>query len=77
MQNRPELNKYYQTCKNCRFTYLPMTLKTLKECPKCFIDDETYIKTEERTEENVSSECLFETAPKFSQDEFSSLIKGE
>ena len=71
------LEKHCVTCKNCEFKYLPMTLKTLKECPKCFIDDETYLKTEERTEENVSSEKLFDANPKFSQDEFSNLIKGE
>ena len=62
-------SKYFMTCQCCGFTYMPMTVRTEKRCPKCepmsrqikIVDpDMTYLLTEMRCEEEVNMDCLYD-----------------
>lgn len=35
LTNKKTGKSYFTTCKHCGFTYMPMSEKTTKECPKC------------------------------------------
>ena len=60
-------SNHFVTCKQCKFTYLPMTARAEKQCPKCepneasikFVDpDVTYLLEEMRQDESVNNDSL-------------------
>lgn len=49
-------NGRFLNCNDCNFVYLPLNEYTKHNCPKCQpnLDDEIYLKTEEKTVEEIN-----------------------